>query len=234
MAKVTIICEFGSSPAPAWDFAPWCAAAANVGADAVKVQLWRTDVIYPLAMRAAMRPREFPRRELGNFAMTAHRYGLTAGASVFDEEAVYLAAQQCDWLKLAASQERNSQLLAACRNTGKPLYRSVTTLVDPSRQYVAEVTLFAIPEYPATMFGSLWKMYQWAYYNRQNSQWRWGWSSHTAGTIDCTSAARLGATVIEKHFALSPADCEAPHSLLPDKFAAMCRAIRKGERNATH
>ena len=39
--SVTIIAEWGSGPAPAWDFTAWANATAAAGADAGKVQLWR-------------------------------------------------------------------------------------------------------------------------------------------------------------------------------------------------
>jgi sialic acid synthase SpsE len=53
----------------------------------------------------------------------------------------------------------------------------------------------------------------------------WGWSSHTRGWLDCWLAAKWGASVIEKHLALSPDDIEAGHSLLPHEFHKMTRAI---------
>ena len=222
-----IICELGSSPYPAWDFEPWCAAAQAVGADAAKIQLWKTDVIYPPHMREQMRPREFPRERLREFVICAHAFGLQAGASVFDLDAVTLAAEWCDWLKLAASQQDNDKLRAACLSTGKRVYRSISNL--RRGQLYGETTLYAIQRYPAPMWLTLWRLWQASvWFKRQG--WRWGHSSHTTGYFDCIAAANMGASVVEKHFARTSADCEALHSLLPDKFSRMVAGIRKVTR----
>ncbi len=225
--RTTIIAELGSSPYPAWDFEPWCAAAANAGADAVKVQLFRADH-FPESERPAKRPLEFPRGRLREFVQCAHAYGLTAGASVFDLEAVALAAEWCDWLKLAAREQENDVLFDACLKTGKPLYRSVSEFGNASI-FENQTALYAIQKYPAPIVLSCLRVFR---FKRYMEDYSWGWSSHTTGTLDCVLAARLGAVVLEKHFSMSPSDCEAPHSLQPAQFAAMCRSIRKGEKYA--
>lgn len=230
--KPTIIAELGSSPMPAWDLSRWCLAAAEAGADAVKVQLFRADVIYPEPMREAMRPREFPRERLAEFVRCAHAYGLTAGASVFDADAVDLAVEWCDWLKLAASQEDNLKLYthawAATSRTGKWLYRSQSTFGNnlPLLPHSGVAPLYAIQKYPAPMPLSMLRLVQWVGWCRENAGPRWGWSSHTTGISDSFLAARLGASVIEKHFALDPSNVEAEHSLSPAQFEKMVRAIR--------
>lgn len=222
MGKVTVIAEIGSSPAPAWDFAPWCAAAANAGADAVKVQLFRASH-FPAAEWDSKRPLEFPRNKWPDFVSTAHAYGLSAGASVFDEGAVRLVAMYSDFLKLAAREQDNEALFFACLATGKQVYRSVSDL-DQASSLRGQTTLYAMQQYPAPM----WEALAWVIrFKRSMNGVRWGWSSHTTGYLDCWLAARLGASVIEKHLCLSPTDLEAGHSLQPAKFAAMCRAIRR-------
>ncbi len=217
----------GSSPAPAWDFEPWCAAAAKAGADAVKVQLFRADH-FPESERAAKRPLEFPRGRLREYVQCAHAYGLTAGASVFDLEAVALAAEWCDWLKLAAREQANGELRAEVWMANKTYYRSIDKMWASTGD--RETVLHTIQMYPVPMSLALWHLFRfcWNMYDAP----RWGWSSHTTGTLDCLLASRLGASVIEKHLALSPSDLEAGHSLSPSRFAAMCRAIRKGESHA--
>lgn len=226
-----IIAEIGSSPMPEWDFDKWCDAVAGTGADAVKVQLFSVDVIYPPHMREDMRPREFPRERLPEFVRCAHAHGLQAGASVFDAHAVEAAAEWCDWLKLAASQHENDELikqaLTVAFTTKKRLYRSMPVL-DERHMQSSVVNLGVVPEYPASMVKSLWVLFKAAnFLRRWASAPQWGWSSHTLGQFDCVLAAELGASVIEKHMALTPDDCEAPHSLLPNKFKAMVAAVRK-------
>ena len=230
---ITIIAEFGSSPMPAWDMALWCMEARIAGADAAKVQLFYVDVLYPEGQRAAMRGRDFPRERLSDFVEAAHRAGLEAGASVFDRPAVELAARHCDWLKLAGSQQGNVALAVDVACSGKPYYRSLTShaLLNQTTYHASnETRFFVVPEYPAPMVKTCYHLLRAARVFRAAGL-RWGHSSHTTGVFDCALAAALGAVVVEKHFALSPSDCEAPHSLLPDQFAAMCRAIRKHERN---
>lgn len=224
MGHVTIIAEIGSSPAPSWDFAPWCAAAATAGADAVKVQLFRADH-FPETEQASKRPLEFPRERLSEYVQCAHAYGLTAGASVFDLDAVALAARWCDWLKLAAREQHDYELRRKVYETGKKYYRSVEGLAPTVS--VNETPLYAIQRYPAPMLLSLVRVVQtWNHYAGN-----WGWSSHTTGTFDCVLASRLGASVIEKHLAIHSTDLEAGHSLGPQQFAAMVRSIRKGEQH---
>lgn len=229
MGKVTIIAELGSSPAPDWNFAPWCAAAANAGADAVKVQLFTAEH-FPPAEQDAKRRLEFPRGKLIAYKTIAHAYGLSAGASVFDAEAVTLAAQTCDWLKLAAREQFNHSLRLSCHETNKRTFRSVSDWRD--NRLPNETLLFAIQRYPSPLWLALFEVVKAA--RRYRKHPAWGWSSHTTGYLDCTLAARLGASVIEKHLALWPTDLEAGHSLLPAQFAAMCCAIRKGETHAAH
>lgn len=231
---VFIIAELGSSPMPDWDFERWCAAAALAGADAVKVQLFWVDALYPADQRAAMAGRDFPRGRLAEFVATAHRHGLVAGASVFDDEAVRLAAKHCDFVKLAASQERNMDrfrdVAVHCAMRRLPIYRSVTALDNVTALGVGRqlTQFFVIPKYPAGMVETCFWLVR-AYHFFRVRGIAWGHSSHTAGYFDCRLAAGLGARAIEKHFALSPADCEAPHSLLPDRFGAMTAAIRRLE-----
>lgn len=227
MGKVTIIAELGSSPAPAWDFEPWLTAAADAGADAVKVQLFHAGH-FPAAEQAAKRPLEFPRHRLAEFVTAAHAHGLSAGASVFDKGAVRLAAEHCDFIKLAAREQHNYDLILDVQRTGKLFYKSVsdTRVAD----WPQDVTLYAIQSYPAFMLHALYQAVRWPMFCKVCGIEKWGWSSHTRGYLDCVLAARLGASVIEKHLALSPTDLEAGHSLTPAQFAAMCRAIRKGER----
>src|SRR3989338_224409 len=123
---------------------------------------------------------------------------------------------------------------------GKPFYRSISSLefyrdflfVEEdgywrgTRNTRNMTQLFAIQEYPAPMWKSLYWLVRAALFFT-NRDVAWGWSSHTTGYADCVMAARMGASVIEKHFAMGPQDVEAPHSLLPDEFGKMVERIRK-------
>ncbi len=231
---MNVIAELGSSPVTyEWNFDIFCNAAMNAGADSVKIQLWKADVIYRAHMREAKRAWEFPRARLREFVECAHAYGLRAGASVFDDEAVDMASRECDFLKLAASQQSNYSLihsvLMAATVKNKPGIRSLSFLggrgYPKAWRNISITTLYAEQAYPAGVLVSLLGLYRFFFY-AQNNMMLWGHSSHTTGILDCILAARLGASVIEKHFALAPTDVEAPHSLLPDKFTEMVRRVK--------
>ena len=225
-----IIAEFCSNVGDhAWDFSAFCRSASQAGATDAKVQLWTTGM-YPPAMREAKRRYEFPRALLPHFVEVAHQYGLNAGASVFDEEAVDLAARHCDWIKLAAREQDNEDLIVSSFESGKFVYRSISDF-SSERIFLStyHIPLFTIQKYPTGMTSALICLFKvWRY-------WRgtiWGWSSHTAapGWLDCALAARLGAQVIEKHLALDPSDVEAGHSLLQYEFKRMVEEVKRWAR----
>ena len=232
MTRVKIIAEIGSSPAPAWDFEPWCGAAAAAGADAVKVQLFRA-AHFPAAEQDEKRRLEFPRERLAEFARCAHAFGLTAGASVFDSDAIELAVKWCDWLKLAAREENNRELFPQAwyraGDRGKVLYRSQSSFEAdlPLMAGRGFVPLHAMQAYPAAMAAAVYRLLRWWRWAAQKNVEHWGWSSHTTGWLDCALAARLGATVIEKHLCRFATDIEAGHSLTPFEFARMVTAVRR-------
>lgn len=230
---VKVIAEFGSNPAAyGWDFALFCNLAKWAGATDVKIQLWRAGH-FTEAERVAKRPLEFPRDRLSEFVTVAHERDLGAGASVFDTEAVELAAQGCDWLKLAAREFENMALKDAAWNAawkaGKGLYISRPALSRSLRgPGLITTPMFTISEYPAPAGRILLGLARVAWWTGWHN-YRWGWSSHSAPEwlgLDCCLAVALGASVIEKHFALSRIDIEAAHSLTPEEFSKMARATR--------
>jgi sialic acid synthase SpsE len=201
---VALIAEAGSSPASGgWDFTHWCAAAAEAGATAIKLQMFYASH-FPEAEQESKYPLEFPRHRLDEFVERAHAHGLQAGVSVFDADAVMRAGAACDFLKLAAREAANHNLILAAfreaQQRGCPLALSCLRVLQAARYF----NFHALP---------------------------WGWSSHTTGTFDCVLAVRLGATVIEKHLSTRPADLEAGHSLTPAQFRRMSFAIRRFERS---
>ena len=218
-----IIAEFGSSPAAQhWPLDRWCEGARAASADAVKVQLFQAGH-FPEGEQDSKRALEFPRGYIHDFAIIAHAHGLSAGASVFDTQAADLAARYCDFMKLAAREQVNSDLtdyaveLATRRNI--PLYRSISN-TKYFVQSPSTVTLFTIQSYPAGISRSLVALFRAAvFFNARGA--KWGWSSHTRGDLDCVIAKRMGASVLEKHFALGKTDLEAGHSLLPHEFSRM-------------
>lgn len=217
-----IIAEIGSSPAPEWNFSKWIIAALEAGATHVKVQIFRAEH-FPKEEQDSKRPLEFPRLRFAEFVKVARQAGLKAGASVFDNDAVALVACYGDFLKLAAREQENlflrGRALAYSISQGKTLYRSISTFDDTS----IGITLFAIQRYPAPMVPAIFSLIKFSRFMRGE---QWGWSSHTRGDLDCRLAARLGASVIEKHLVINDDDLEAGHALKVKEFAKMVKAIK--------
>lgn len=226
---IKIIAELGSNPAArGWDFEPYCAAAARAGATHVKVQMFRAEH-FPPGEQEVKRALEFPRGKFSYFVDAAHRRGLEAGASVFDETAVTLAVKHGDFVKRAARERKNRELIGwihqaitldgTAFRSSMPHYFSVSSwgydLVWPS----PGIPLFTIQQYPTLMWLAIWKVIQMPRLMRCVNQW--GWSSHTRGMLDCALAARLGAAVIEKHLCLYSGEPEGGHSLMPYEFERM-------------
>lgn len=235
------IAEFGSNPAAyGWDFEAFCAAARRAGARYGKVQLWRTDVIYPEPMREDRRPLEFPRERFGEFVEACQRHDLRPMASVFDPEAVDLVAATgkpggypCA-LKLAASRWNQYMLIGRTRQAaferGLEVFRTSENLIvdDVWRTAPAYETPFAtVAEYPVGMGRAIDAVISAADTFRDAGIPTWGWSSHTAapGWVDVALADYLGAEFCEKHFALSHDDPEGAHSLTESEFADLVRRV---------
>ena len=205
-------------------------AAAEAGADAVKVQLFRAGH-FPNEERAEKMAHEFPRSEFARFVQEARRLELSAGASVFDKDAIRICDDTgADFVKLATREEANRPLREHCRhNFHRTIIRSIRarwpTKPLPAR-WPREITLGCIPDYPADEEIALRFLRQMTPAFHEP----WGWSSHTAGHDDCAEAVRRGASVIEKHIKLAGADvgeqAEANWSLFPRDFARMVEECR--------
>jgi sialic acid synthase SpsE len=158
---------------------------------------------------------------------------MQAGASVFEPDDVELAVQAgVDFLKLAARESQNTELLGPAILCGLPLVRSVPWPPSPADLHgsgvwetnlgqVVVTTLAAVQSYPAT-----------GIYDMASLPDRlpapWGWSSHTDHWKDCASAAFYGASMIEKHVRLGPDDLEAAWSIDFLAFSKMAMALKAG------
>jgi N-acetylneuraminate synthase len=105
-------------------------ACADVGADAVKVQVFRIeDLFAPEALAAhpelaARRARELPLELLAPLAARCRARGLRFGATPFALWAVAAVAEHVDFLKVASYELLWHDLLRACVATGRPLVLS--------------------------------------------------------------------------------------------------------------
>jgi len=231
MDKCIVIAEIGSSPAPEWDFDRWLDEVVYTGAQAVKVQMFRADH-FPASERTAKRALEFPRQRWGEFVYEAHKRGLRAGASVFDEDALRQVLEYGDFIKIAAREQENADLLTTIAMSHHsaprqiPIYRSVSDLRILENGFpfdIGDVILLTIPHYPTSLSTALVKVCQAALAFDDRA---WGWSSHTPNMLDCWLAAKLGASLIEKHLVIESTDLDAQHSLLPHDFRTMVERVR--------
>jgi sialic acid synthase SpsE len=212
--KLTIIAEIGEHP-HVWPemlkLAKWA------GADAVKVQLWRSGH-FPKGEKT--QADEFPREQFREFVQVAHSWDMLAGASVFDPAAVWLASSG-DFLKLATREEHNWPLRLLCliagRAFGVPVLRSVDAREPSGMVWPGEKTMGCLPLYPSAD-------YYWVGFYATPRSRKVGWSSHGGGPDECVSLARIGVTVLEKH--LCPPDATNEWSLPPAQFKEMVDAIR--------
>lgn len=228
------IAEFGSNPAPSWDFDRYCAAARRAGATYGKVQIWSTDAIYPESMRDDRRPLEFPRNRFREFVEACQRHDLRPMASVFDIEAVSMVSMYPCAFKLAASRWDHQALLFYAREQavllGRELFRTSENLTrDEEWQHglTAEVPFATVAEYPVGMGRAIDAVISAADTFRDAGTPTWGWSSHTAapGWVDVALADYLGAEFCEKHFCLSHDEPEGAHSLTEAEFADLVRRV---------
>lgn len=214
-----VIAELGANPSPDWNLREYIETAALCGADAAKVQLWRADH-FPETEREEKARQQFPRQRFPEFVKLTRANKMRAGASAFDEAATEML-RHGDFGKLALREFWNVELFTAASRSIYPLFVSAPIL-HPGRN-----RLGCIAEYPTPLWKAMLGLVVWACGSRRFKFW--GWSSHTTSIWDCVWAARLGASVIEKHFALHETDCEAGHSLLPADFARMTGRIH-GQR----
>ena len=193
-------------------------AAADAGADAVKLQtytadtitmdvrsedfridggLWAGRYLYELYDQAHTpwdwHPELFER---------ARARGITLFSSPFDETALIVSTGMADWPEI-------EEALEAARTAGQGgvvLLHCVSGYPTPPE----EANLATIPAL-AERFGV-----------------PIGLSDHTLGTAVATASAALGASVVEKHFILDRAagGPDAPFSLEPPELAALCRNVR--------
>ncbi|MBL9000163.1 MAG: N-acetylneuraminate synthase family protein [Phycisphaerae bacterium] len=224
-------------------------AAADAGADAVKLQYFEADRLMSRAAKLAayqkaagerdpvemLRRLELPIEAMGRVADLAHELGLHAIVTVFSLEHVPAAAAlPWDAFKSASPDIVNRPLLDAMARTGRPLIVStgasapeeVSRAVGWLRPYSGRVALLqCVSSYPtppehAELAGIA--------ALRAFFAGPVGYSDHTPGTTTGFGAASLGAEILEKHVTLDRAAPGPDHaaSLEPEEFARYARAAR--------
>ena len=233
--RVSEIAELSSNPAPAWDLEKYIKSAHLAGVDAVKIQLFLPEH-FPVKERAEKTRAQFPGDRLREYYSLAKSWGLAAGASVFHAGGIGEVCRILDFIKLASREENNGELIDAAffaaNQFRKPLYRSISTTKNFEVGRIPDsngsMHFGTIAQYPASLLRSMTAVTRFAFFFR-SKKLKWGWSSHTKGFLDCIFAANLGASIVEKHFALHSTDLEAGHSSLPDDFRKMANILHGGD-----
>lgn len=223
--------------------------AADAGADAIKLQLFRADLLMSRAStlaeyqsaagetdpRAMLRRLELSVEQLAPIVALAHDLDIHAIVTVFNLELVESAnGLAWDAFKTASPDIVHRPLLEALAATNRPLIVSTgaSTLREVGRALnwlrhrrddlavLQCVSCYPTPDSDAELGGIL--------ALQDIFPGPVGYSDHTAGINVVADAVRLGARILEKHFTLDK-DAKGPDhaaSLTPGEFAQYCDAAR--------
>lgn len=222
-------------------------AAAEAGADAVKLQFFRADLLMSRASRLAsyqeaagesdpmamLRRLELSAEDLAHVAFRAHQRGIHAIVSVFSLELV-AEAQRVSWdaYKTASPDIIHRPLLEALARTGRPLI--VSTGASTLREVfeacgwlraVEVAFLQCVSAYPTAdehaAIGAIGEV-------ARATGRVVGYSDHTSRVETAAVAVGAGASILEKHFTYSRDAAGPDHaaSLEPEGFAEYVRLAR--------
>ncbi len=229
-------------------------AAGDAGAHAVKIQTYTADTITldvdsPRFRLSADHPL-WPNRRLYDLYTEAHtpwawhepifalaaELGMLGFSAPFDPTAVdFLVGLDVPILKSASSEITDLPLIRAIAATGRPMIISTGTAtlgeIDAAVRAAREtgneqiVVLSCTASYPAPPEASNLRGIP---VLRDALDVQVGLSDHTLGIGASVAAVALGATVIEKHLTLDPADggVDSAFSLDPDEFARLVRETK--------
>ena len=228
-------------------------AAADAGADGLKIQTWSTDsmvgdkdYVVPDGPWAGQRLMDLYRKAHTPWIWHqpifnhARARGLLPFSTPFDLDALdFLEREgQCELYKIASFEIVDTHLIKAVARTGKPMIIStgMATFDEIQRAWYtayqhgcSDITLLKCTSaYPAPASSSnlaAMQRLQAAFCGNSTSV---GLSDHTMGSAVAVAATALGATVIEKHLTLARADGgpDAGFSMEPAEFAQMVKDCR--------
>lgn len=225
-------------------------AAAGVGFDAIKFQLFRVSHLYsPEALRrvpeaGARKAWELPWHFIPPLAERARALGLAFACTPFDIPAVEYLAPYVDFLKTASYELLWDDLLRECAQSGLPLVVSTGMATWEEVEHAVDTVLSAgckdltllhcVSAYPAPLpeanlaaIASL----------RKRTGLNVGWSDHTnEAAVIHRAVHRWGATFVELHFDIDGTGEEyAPgHCWLPSTAETLIRDVRNGIRADGH
>ena len=217
--RITVVAEIGNNHEGDASLAmEMVAAAAEAGADAVKVQVFTPERWVNIAQKeriAQLTGFKLPLETFEEMAKLAKSKGMLFIATPFDTDSLDAVTEFVSAVKIASSDLDFVPLLAAAAGKGKPIILStgmgtlteIGSAVDtisehlPRGKSVAEslVLLHCITSYPTPFEEANLRAMQTL---RDTFHLTTGYSDHTLGIEVAVLAAGLGARVIEKHFTL--------------------------------
>lgn len=216
------------------------AAAAEAGADAVKVQSFLAErLAAPGRLREALRPHELPRRWLEPLVEAATERGVLFLCTPFDEETLdFVCALGVPAIKIASGDLTHVPLLERAARSGLPILLStgLATLAEVEealavlrRAGAREVVLFhCVSLYPPTPADlNLRAMVTMA----RATGCPVGFSDHCPSNAPALASVALGACAIEKHLTLDRRrqGPDHPFALEPAELAALVAGVRSVE-----
>lgn len=224
-------------------------AAAEAGADAVKLQTWDemtiTDFVIPSGPWAGRKLRDLyeecrtPWEWHAPLFERARRLGMIGFSSVFDGPSlIFLEDIGCPIYKIASFEITDIPLIERVAATGKPsiLSTGMATWPEISRAVVAmgnggimPTLLKCTSAYPASVEDS--NLRAIVRLQKALPQCSIGLSDHTLGIVSAVAATAMGATAIEKHLTLARCDGgpDAGFSSEPHEFKDMVEACRSAK-----
>jgi N-acetylneuraminate synthase/N,N'-diacetyllegionaminate synthase len=194
------------------------AAAAEAGAEAVKVQVITPERLLNLRQKeriAQLSKFRLPRSTFQEMADLARAKGMFFVATPFDGDALNSILDLVAAIKIASGDLDYVQLLAAAARTGKPIILStgmatlseVQSAVDTISQHLPAgktpaaslALLHCVSSYPTPLAEANLRAIETL---RNTFDLTVGYSDHTLGIEAAIAAACLGARIIEKHFTL--------------------------------
>ena len=220
--------------------------AADAGADAVKFQVYHTDLYvdpadterYERMKRFELRPGEFTR-----LANDAHRLGLAFIATPFDLPSADLCIRICDAVKIASKDIDLWPLLERVVRSDKPMIVSTgmsdVVRVQKMLKWIyakrgplrEQAVLHCVSGYPVPYEQAQLREIQ-SLKSNYGFIAEVGYSDHTIGIDAAPLAVALGARIIEKHFTLDHNYSDfRDHAIsaTPDEFALLVQRVRAAE-----
>lgn len=214
-------------------------AAADAGADAVKLQAFRTqEFLAPSSdFFDILRRCELSAQALESLMAVAEERNITLFSSVFDEPSVELMdSLNAPAFKIASGDITHIPLLKLIASKGRPIILSTggatigeieaaMRAIRAENQQVEVALLHCVSNYPTTPEQTNLACMRTL---RQQFDTPVGFSDHTLGEASAIAAAALGATIIEKHFTLDR-DADGPDHALsadPQGLARLVEGVR--------